>query len=159
MFFFEKKNQKTFGHCHTFVATGVLYRSEVLPSWLNLMGTVLPVPLNVSDGLQPPAARTSPSIKQLGRSVFYRLTRLALNAPGGRLASRLIFKLAPAPIDWLARRYRAYDGRHDADVRAAPSPLVAFPAGAPELSEAEGRLYRQFASIVPPKAPANNDLG
>jgi hypothetical protein len=103
------------------------------------------------------AGRALPFVKELGRLVFHRFIRLALNTPGGRPVSRLIYRLAPVPVEWLARRYRAYDGRYDVGAQpptalfsnsAVPS-IAPFPAGAPDLSDAEGRLYRQFASFGP----------
>ena len=105
--------------------------------------------------------------KEIARQVFHRFVRLLLRLPGGRQASRLFRAVAPGPVEFLARRYRAYEQR------AMPEPVAAFietetelfieaevaviaeaePPAMPEaavalfeLSEAEDRLYRQFAA-------------
>ncbi len=116
-----------------------------------------------------PAPAAGPFGKELARQVFHRGMRQVLRLPGGRRASRLLRSIGPGPVEYLARRYRAYERRAMpepdpvADVIAAemevfaeaevevlpeaePPAALAAEAGMSDLSEAEDRLYRQFAA-------------
>jgi len=90
----------------------------------------------------------APVGKQLARNIFYRSARVLRRVPGVRWTYHLVGKIAPAPTEWLKLRYIAYDQR---DVGGTPSPTSCVSPESPEsvaipvdLSEDEGRLYRQF---------------
>jgi FkbM family methyltransferase len=90
--------------------------------------------------------------KEFARRVFYRAMRRLLRTPGVRRSVRLVYALAPAPVEWLAQRYRAY-GQRRPIILPRPSPIIvkelddllAPTRMAPlDLSDEEARLYRQF---------------
>jgi FkbM family methyltransferase len=110
-------------------------------------------------GSQPPrrpavpaalAANTSP--KDLARKVFRRGIRFLLQVPGARRCARLAYRLAPAPVEWLALRYRAYQ-QHAAkapplptEIRELQSALAPEALAELDMSSEEARLYRQFVT-------------
>ncbi len=93
--------------------------------------------------------------KQIVRTLFHRSTRRLLQLPGGRRVSRLIYKVAPRPVEWLALRYRAYDQRDAMDFVSAGRGLSKYHRSVnlseasifQDLSEDEGRLYRQIDAL------------
>ena len=88
-------------------------------------------------------------LKKLARRGFHLGIGGMLNLPGGRRVARATYTVLPGPIDWLARRYRAYDGRADlppAAPAAAPEPPATDPVPAVHgLSAAEMRICRQLS--------------
>jgi FkbM family methyltransferase len=92
-----------------------------------------------------------PRGKDLARRIFHRGMRVVLQMPGARKGVQLIHGVAPAPVQWLALRYRAYE-HHAAETPPAVPVMTGElqSALAPEalesldLSDEETRLYRQF---------------
>jgi FkbM family methyltransferase len=108
--------------------------------------------------------------KELARRVFHRGARLILGVPGGRRGMRLVYRIVPWPVEWLAQRYRAYEQsavkrregatppslscakpaaeqsvEHTSDLpHALLTDQTALPAS--DLSREEIRVYRQFIS-------------
>jgi FkbM family methyltransferase len=104
-----------------------------------------------ADGASPPTVLAAAG-QGLARRVLHRGMRLLLATPGARRVSRIILKIAPGPVELLARRYRTDEWRQITNGQAqavsvlqAAGPMI-FPADLPDLSEAEGLLYRQFAT-------------
>ena len=106
-----------------------------------------------ADGASPPTVLAAAG-QGLARRVLHRGMRLLLAMPGARRVSRIILKIAPGPVELLARRYRTDEWRQITNGQAqaqavsvlqAAGPMI-FPADLPDLSEAEGLLYRQFAT-------------
>ncbi|MGH8783406.1 MAG: hypothetical protein ACREXZ_30565, partial [Paraburkholderia sp.] len=85
--------------------------------------------------------------KQLARRVFHRGARLLLGLPGGQRSVRLVRAIAPGKVEWLARRYRAYEQVAAHQVLAAST--VTPPVTATDLSHEEARLYRQLVTANP----------
>ncbi|MBO1078870.1 FkbM family methyltransferase [Roseomonas haemaphysalidis] len=92
--------------------------------------------------------------KEMARQVFHQGMRMVLRVPGSREGAQLARRIAPAPVEWLALRFRAYEERAALPPPPPPAmtmeeltqmlaPQQAVPA---DLSEDEARLYRQFAT-------------
>lgn len=119
----------------------------------------------------PAALAADPSPKEVARQVFYHGMRAALRVPGSQRGARLVRRMAPKQVEWLAARFRAYDQRA---AMAAASQPVTFPqarelpllftpaqrAGLREamldLSEEEARLFRQLSAAAASSTPAAN---
>lgn len=95
-----------------------------------------------------------PRGKNLVRRIFHRGMQALLQMPGARQGVRLVYGMAPAPVEWLALRYRSYD-RRAIEIQTAPPPVEVKElqsALAPEavasldMSDEEARLYRQFVT-------------
>jgi len=87
--------------------------------------------------------------KQLARQVFHRGSRFLLGLPGGQQGVRLVRAIAPGPVEWLARRYRAYEQNAPMQHQVPATDTVAAPATAIDLSHEEARLYRQLVTTNP----------
>lgn len=82
--------------------------------------------------------------KQLARKLFHRGARLVLRLPGAHFAVRLVRKVAPGPVEWFARRYRAYEYTANTYPHAPPQATV---TPTTELSPDEARLHRHLAAV------------
>ncbi|MFL9870941.1 FkbM family methyltransferase [Paraburkholderia megapolitana] len=114
---------------------------EQVAAMLNSTSWRITVPLRVMRRMVPD--------KQLARRVFHRGGRLLLGLPGGQRGVGLVRAIAPGPVEWLARRYRAYEqvAAMQREVPAAAS--VVSPVTATDLSHEEARLYRQLVTANP----------
>ncbi|KWF84146.1 hypothetical protein WL93_20905 [Burkholderia diffusa] len=87
--------------------------------------------------------------KQLARQVFHRGVKLLMALPGGQRGVRFVRAIAPRPVEWLARRYRAYEEaaviQHHASANVVASPVASMP----DLSAEEVRLYQQLIMTNP----------
>jgi FkbM family methyltransferase len=99
----------------------------------------------------PPPPPGEPRGKELARRIFHRSMYALLQMPGARQSMRLVHGMAPAPVEWLALRYRAYDRRATELPTALPvvveelqSALAPEVVASLDMSDEETRLYRQF---------------
>ncbi len=90
--------------------------------------------------------------RALARRVAHAGLRRLRRAPGGRMAGRVLRRVAPRATAWLVRRYLAYEQL--AAVAQARAAVTAGAASPSDLSEAEARLYRQLARATAPEAQA-----
>jgi len=100
-----------------------------------------------------PAGGPPLGAKEIARRIFHGGAGRLLRLPGGRRASRLVRRVAPGPVEWLALRYRAYEARAAEPILPPPFDIetlhAAFEAtqmSPLDLSDDEARLYRQIAT-------------
>lgn len=94
-----------------------------------------------------------PRGKNLARRIFHRGMQTLLQVPGAREGVRLVHGMAPAPVEWLALRYRAYDRRagevqitRPVEIKELQSALAPEAVASLDMSDEEARLYRQFVT-------------
>jgi FkbM family methyltransferase len=88
--------------------------------------------------------RRSRNTKERARRVFHRGAVLFLRLPGGRRGMRLVYAMAPRPVEWLAQRYRAYE-QSALERRGA-----AAPASLPHATPADEQPIEQTADLFQP---------
>jgi hypothetical protein len=90
-------------------------------------------------------------VGRLARKVFHGCLRQLLAMPGMRHSVRLVYRLAPRPVEWLSVRYCAYERQPPiladvpvlSDMPETPAVVIASTATL-ELSDDEARVLRQL---------------